>query len=179
MIRLAPAALALVALTATSGCTLLRGGSTSSAGTTATATLVDPQGTTIGTVSLAETATGVLLTGSVRGIGVGTHGIHLHETGACTPSFAAAGGHFNPTARQHGFRNPAGHHVGDMPNLHVTSTGTHTFDITAPGARLRGDAGLLEGDGTAIVIHANADDYLTDPSGNSGDRIACGVIVAR
>ena len=165
----------LALATTVAGCGMLGGGSAPAGTGSASVTLRNAAGATVGTATLSETTLGLLVTGSLSGIGAGTHGIHIHETGSCTPTFAAAGGHFNPRNRRHGFRNPDGHHAGDMPNLHV-GTGTYTFDLTVPDVRLGGSEGLLEGDGAALVVHAAADDYTSDPSGNSGDRVACGVI---
>ena len=160
-----------------SGCGMLGGGGSEPSGTgSASVTLRNAAGATVGTARLTESTVGLLVTGSLTGVGSGTHAVHVHETGQCTPTFAAAGGHFNPRDRRHGFRSPDGHHAGDLPNLHVPSTGSLTFDLTLPDVRLGGSEGLLEGDGAALVVHAAADDYLTDPAGNSGDRIACGVI---
>lgn len=153
-----------------------RGSSTPTGTGSATATLRNAAGATVGTVRLTESSVGVLVTGSLTGVGSGTHAIHVHEVGQCTPTFAAAGGHFNPRGRRHGFRSPDGYHAGDLPNLHVPSGGSLTFDLTLPAVRLRGSEGLLEGDGASIVVHAAADDYVSDPAGNSGDRVACGVI---
>jgi len=165
---------------ASAGCGMLGGGGSSSAGTgSASTTLRNAAGATVGTATLTETAAGLLVTGSLTGISAGTHAIHIHETGQCTPTFAAAGGHFNPRQRRHGLRSPDGHHAGDMPNLHVPSSGALTFDLVVPALRLGGSEGVLQGDGSALVVHAAADDYMTDPSGNSGDRIACGVIQGR
>jgi len=164
-------------------CTACAGGGTpsSSPGSgIAMATLKDAAGATVGSVSLSETNAGVLLSGSLSGIGSGTHGVHVHAVGRCEPpDFATAGGHFNPEQRQHGFRNPAGAHAGDLTNISLPAGGALTFDLLLPRATLRGKTALLDGDGSAIVVHASADDYITDPSGNSGSRIACGVIVAR
>jgi Cu-Zn family superoxide dismutase len=174
LLRTSAAALAFVAL---SGCGMLGGGSSSQVGTgTATATLRNAAGATVGSATFTETSIGLLVTGSLTGVGSGTHAIHVHQTGQCTPTFAAAGGHHNPRNKRHGFRSPDGHHAGDLPNLHVPQGGTLTFDLTLPDVRLRGSEGLLEDDGSALVVHAAADDYTTDPAGNSGDRIACGVI---
>jgi Cu-Zn family superoxide dismutase len=151
-----------------------------SGSTSAVATLRDAAGATIGTVTLTETNAGILLSGSLSGIGSGTHGIHVHTVGRCDPpGFTSAGGHFNPDGRQHGFRNPAGSHVGDLTNLSLPPGGSLTFDLLLPRASLHGDNSLLDGDGSALVVHAAADDYQTDPAGNSGARIACGVIVGR
>ena len=155
--------------------------SSSSGGpTAASATLRDASGATVGTASLTQTSSGVLVSGSLSGIGSGTHAVHVHTVGKCDgPGFESAGGHFNPTNRQHGFRNPAGSHAGDMPNVSLPQSGALTFDALLPNASLSGSNALLDADGAAVVVHASADDYVTDPSGNSGSRIACGVIVAR
>lgn len=105
----------------------------------------------------------------------GTYGIHVHAIGKCVaPDYQSAGGHWNPTAHQHGRDNPAGAHAGDLPNLVVGADGTGKLRLDVPG-KLRGEGGLLDADGAAIVIHAQPDDYRTDPSGNSGSRLACGV----
>lgn len=119
---------------------------------------------------LAVTATG--------GLPEGVHGIHIHTTGQCEgPGFATAGGHWNPTAHQHGTLNPQGPHMGDLPNLAVDRRGHGSMEATIAGGMLQGGANpLLDGDGAAIVIHAGSDDYRSDPAGNSGARIACGVI---
>lgn len=109
----------------------------------------------------------------------GKHGIHFHNVGKCdTPDFKTAGDHFNPTSKQHGFNNPKGYHSGDLPNINVNEDGKVDADITSAHVTLlRGKPNsLLKEGGTAIVIHEKEDDYMTDPSGNSGNRIACGVI---
>ncbi|HEX2205745.1 MAG TPA: superoxide dismutase family protein [Longimicrobium sp.] len=109
----------------------------------------------------------------------GTHGTHLHAVGRCEPpGFTTAGPHMNPTNRQHGLRNPQGPHLGDMPNLVVGANGQGTLETTVAGRLTPGQAPIFDADGTALVIHARADDQVTDPSGNSGDRIACAVIAA-
>jgi Cu-Zn family superoxide dismutase len=111
------------------------------------------------------------------GLPAGHYGVHLHAVGRCEgPAFASAGPHWNPTARQHGSLNPAGHHLGDLPNLDVDAQGAGRLEFTIIGASLSGADGILDVDGAALVIHAAADDYRTDPSGNSGARIACGVL---
>jgi Cu-Zn family superoxide dismutase len=100
----------------------------------------------------------------------------VHTTGLCdAPDFTTAGPHWNPTAMKHGTMNPQGPHEGDLPNLIVGTDGRGTLGITIPGATM---AGLFDTDGSALVVHAGADDLMTDPSGNSGGRIACGVLVA-
>jgi Cu-Zn family superoxide dismutase len=107
----------------------------------------------------------------------GEHGLHLHTTGKCgAPGFSDAGSHFNPAGHQHGSANPAGPHLGDMPNLVADASGAGMVTLELDGTAADLEAQLFDGDGTAIVVHANADDYRTDPSGNSGARIACGVL---
>ena len=165
------AATVLLALSVVS-CASLRSGSSGGA-TTAAATLRDATGATVGTASLSQTASGVLISASLTGVGGGTHGIHVHTTGRCDgPDFASAGGHFNPTNKQHGFRNAAGAHVGDLPNVSPPQSGALTFDVLLPNATLSGDNAVLDADGAAIVVHASADDYVTDPSGNSSSTFA-------
>jgi superoxide dismutase, Cu-Zn family len=146
-------------------------------GRTATATLRDLAGARVGTVTFTDSYTGVLISGTVTGLGLGAHGIHIHETGKCVPPFTTAGEHFNPEHRRHGFKNPEGSHLGDMPNVDTPAAGQLKFEFLLPGVTIKGTNALLDGDGAAIVIHSARDDYLTDPSGNSGSRIACGVIV--
>jgi len=117
---------------------------------------------------------------AATGLPPGPHGAHLHAVGRCDPpDFSSAGPHWNPTNRQHGTDNPAGPHMGDMPNLTAAQDGSGTIDFTVRGATMQGgQQALLDADGAALVIHADADDYRTDPSGNSGGRIACAVIGA-
>jgi Cu-Zn family superoxide dismutase len=136
----------------------------------------DAAGRDLGTLTLAPHEGGLMLTGRVQGLPPGTHGIHVHATGRCEPPFESAGGHWNPTSRQHGTQNPAGPHHGDMPNLVVADDGSAAVNVMTAGGTLGGEGALLDGDGASVVIHAGADDYRTDPSGNSGDRIACGVV---
>jgi superoxide dismutase, Cu-Zn family len=145
--------------------------------TTANAELIDLEGRTIGRVTLEQVVGGVFVTGSVEGQSEGAHGFHFHEVGRCEPPFETAGAHFNPRARQHGLRNPEGPHAGDLPNVHVGADGTGRIEMLAPLVELRAGANaLLDGDGTALILHASADDHRTDPSGDSGARIACGVL---
>lgn len=108
----------------------------------------------------------------------GTYGAHVHSTGRCdAPGFESAGAHWNPTNHQHGKDNPVGMHKGDLPNLVIGSNGRGLMEVTLPNASLAGSVNpLMDADGAALVIHASADDYRTDPSGNSGSRIACGVL---
>lgn len=108
----------------------------------------------------------------------GVHGIHLHAVGSCTPDFAAAGPHFNPMTKKHGTENPEGPHAGDMPNLTIGADGTGTYDQMNTMISLQQNTpnSVYDADESAIVVHAQADDYKTDPAGNSGARIACGVV---
>jgi Cu-Zn family superoxide dismutase len=140
--------------------------------TTRIVNLVAADGGGRGQITLQEASGGSTLTVQAIGLSPGNHGLHLHDKGLCEgPAFASAGGHWNPTGRKHGQDNPAGAHLGDLPNLQIDASGSGTASFTlAPGS--------ADADGTALVVHAKADDYRTDPSGNSGDRIACAVIAA-
>jgi Cu-Zn family superoxide dismutase len=144
------------------------------------ANIVNSQGTKIGTAEFVPLGQDVKVTVNVSQLTPGEHGIHIHTIGKCEgPAFTTAGGHFNPTAAHHGIHNTASPHphVGDMRNLLVDKNGKGTADFVLGGATLdEGANSLFHDGGTAIVIHAKADDLMTDPSGNSGDRIACGVI---
>jgi Cu-Zn family superoxide dismutase len=107
---------------------------------------------------------------------VGPHAVHIHTTGKCDgPGFESAGPHWNPESKQHGTENPQGPHKGDLPNMTVAVNGTGSIMYTVPNATL---AGLLDADGAAFMVHADADDNVSDPAGNAGGRIACGVIKA-
>lgn len=144
----------------------------------ATAQIEDAQGNIIGTAGFTEGAGGVVVSVQAQGLAPGEHGIHLHETGACDPpAFESAGGHINPTGAQHGLENPEGPHAGDLPGISVADDGAAAYEATTDRVSLyRGDSALLDADGSAIVIHAGADDQATDPTGDSGDRVACGVV---
>ena len=145
----------------------------------ATAVLRDTSGRTVGTALFSGTATGVRITLTANGLPAGPHGIHIHAVGQCeAPEFTSAGGHFNPTGHQHGLRNPQGPHAGDLPNLTAAANGTASYSATNAMVTLGAGANsLFDADGSALVIHASADDEVTDPTGNSGGRIACGTIV--
>ncbi|MBI2114289.1 MAG: superoxide dismutase family protein [candidate division NC10 bacterium] len=144
----------------------------------ATADLKNAKGDVVGTAALWEDEGGVRVFAEVRGLPPGRHGIHLHAVGKCDPpEFATAGAHFNPEGKKHGLANPQGPHAGDLPNLDVAADGTGQVHYLARRVTLApGPASLLDADGTAVVVHAGADDHVTDPTGNSGGRIACGVI---
>lgn len=154
-------------------------------GQRAQGTLVAGDGRTIGAVQLEQTASGVAVRvtyGAIDVVAPGTHGIHFHAVGRCDgPDFMSAGPHYNPTNRQHGFDNPDGYHAGDLPSL-VTDASTaqqsgYLYTATTTDVTLApGPTSLFDADGTALVIHANADDNVSDPAGNSGGRVACAVL---
>jgi Cu-Zn family superoxide dismutase len=126
--------------------------------------------------SATATALGDTVSISLTALGLppGEHGVHVHMTGACeAPAFESAGAHWNPTDQTHGLEDPPGQHAGDMPNLTVDEDGTGTLDYQLVGSTFDG---LLDADGSALVVHAMPDDQMTDPSGNSGDRVACGIL---
>ncbi|MDQ3704781.1 MAG: superoxide dismutase family protein [Chloroflexota bacterium] len=151
-------------------------------GPTASADIVGTQGQTVGTAHFTQdSAGGVRVHVVVQGLtGLeGQHGIHVHAVGTCEPDkqFSTAGPHFNPTGAQHGLRNPQGPHVGDLPNLSVDATGAGMLEYTSNLISLSpGPNNIFDEDGAAIVIHAGMDDEVSDPAGNSGARVACGVI---
>ncbi len=134
-------------------------------------------GAPAGTVVLMTRGDDVIINVAVIGLPQGLHGLHLHLVGSCdAPDFKSAGGHLNPHGMQHGTANPAGSHLGDLPNLAIDSFGAGTVTAKLRDRRAAAEAALFDADGTAIVVHAQPDDDKTDPSGNSGARIACGVL---
>lgn len=144
--------------------------------------LVDAQGRNVGSAVFSRAENGVRVNVNVVGLPAGVHGIHIHEVGECSPpDFTTAGGHLNPAARQHGLENPAGPHAGDLPNLTVAADGRGDAEFVTDRVSLTPGAqnSLFRPGGTSLVVHAAADDQRTSPSGNSGARIACGVISPR
>jgi Cu-Zn family superoxide dismutase len=134
----------------------------------------DSAGHDLGTLTLSDVSGGIMIMGNLHGVAPGEHGIHLHMTGSCTPTFAAAGGHWNPSSQEHGKDNPKGPHMGDLLNITAGKDSTVSVMVTSPGGTLKGADALLDADGAAVVIHAKPDDYKSQPAGNAGDRVACG-----
>jgi Cu-Zn family superoxide dismutase len=173
-----------VATAAMAGVALAQGAATSPqpTGTPAVVTVEmrDGAGKRLGEVRITQTPHGLLLAGSLTGVPPGEHAIHVHETGKCEPPFKTAGGHFNPTKKEHGALIPGGPHAGDLPNVFAAADGTLKFELIAPDLTLgTGPTSVFDADGSALVLHAKADDYRTQPAGDSGDRIACGVLARK
>lgn len=146
---------------------------------TATAELRNARGQVVGTAMLSQVASGVRIVVTVSGMPPGDKAVHIHDRGRCDPpAFTSAGEHFNPTRKAHGLQNPAGPHAGDLPNIRVEADGTGHLEAHNEHVRLGAGVNSLLGDGgRALVIHTAPDDHRTDPTGNSGPRLACGVIV--
>ena len=143
----------------------------------ATAVLKDAKGNEVGKTELTATPNGVLISLDLTAVPAGEHAFHMHAAGKCEPpDFKSAGPHFNPDQTKHGLMNAEGPHAGDMPNLHVPGDGKLQVEVLNPTVTLNKKAALLDQDGSALVIHAGVDDYVSDPAGNAGDRIACGVV---
>jgi superoxide dismutase, Cu-Zn family len=158
------------------GCAAL--GPPAASGARATADLRDAHGARVGVARLVEVRGGVRIVLELRGMSPGPKAVHLHVVGRCDPpDFASAGGHFNPLGHAHGLLHPAGPHAGDLPNVTVAEDGAGRLETLNPRVTLApGPTSLLDADGTALVVHAGPDDFLTDPEGGSGPRIACGVV---
>jgi Cu-Zn family superoxide dismutase len=145
---------------------------------TAGATLIDAEGRNVGEARLKQAPHGILLQLDLKNATPGVHGLHIHDVGRCDkPSFESAGGHFNPSGKPHGFLNAHGPHAGDLPNVEVPTTRQLSVEFFVPDVTVDpGPKSLLDADGSAIVVHSGKDDYMTDPAGHSGDRLACAAI---
>ena len=144
-----------------------------------TTDIINLEGQVIGTVQLTETEDGLLVDAKASGLPPGSRALHFHEKGVCNPDdgFESAGDHYNPHDREHGFKADDGPHAGDLPNQMVGVDGVLRVHLLAPKLSLEGgDAPLLDHDGSALIVHADADDYRSQPSGDAGDRIACAQI---
>ena len=144
----------------------------------AKALLKSGEGKDVGSAELTQTPAGVVIRLAVKGLPAGEHAFHVHGVGKCEPPFTSAGGHFNPSGKKHGMMVAEGYHAGDMPNLHIPTSGEIVVEVLNAAITLeKGKANSLFGpDGTALIIHAGKDDYKTDPTGEAGGRIACGII---
>jgi Cu-Zn family superoxide dismutase len=145
---------------------------------TAKSTLKNADGKEVGTAELVQLPAGVLIKLSLSGLPAGEHAFHVHGAGKCEPPFTTAGGHFNPDNKKHGLMAGEGHHAGDMPNLHIPADGVLAVEVVNDSVTLdKGKPNSLYGpNGTALIIHAGKDDYKTDPTGDAGGRIACGLV---
>ena len=148
-------------------------------GESASAELRDQSGAVVGAATLTQQGDDVVVKGTVKGLSAGVHAFHIHQVGKCEAPFTSAGPHYNPHNKEHGHENPNGAHVGDLENVDVKVDGEETaFNQTVKSVRLSASEGpaILDADGAALVFHAKADDYKSDPAGNAGDRLVCGVI---
>ncbi len=162
-----------IALLATSGCATAYEETGSEVGS---AMLMDRSGNNVGSAMLYSEGDEVMVSVSLEGLSAGTHAVHLHTTGNCSASdFTSAGGHLNPMGKEHGSLNPQGAHLGDLPNVEVSAAGVGTVSETLRGSRTTVLSQIFDSDGTALVVHEGADDYRTDPAGDAGSRVACGV----
>lgn len=176
--RLRRPSIAVIVVIAVSAIACARARSGSDSAGMATAAIRNASGAELGVLRLESAAGGVRFTGQLTGLAPGAHGLHVHTVGSCdAPAFTSAGAHFNPRNTKHGLVNPEGPHAGDMPAIAADANGRamvqHTTTLISLG---NGPNGLFDADGSAIVVHASSDDQVTDPSGNSGARIACGVV---
>ncbi len=167
-----------VLLFALSGCQTEES-SPSDVGAEVSAEMRSPEGTSMGMVTLTQGPNGVLVSADVAGLAPGVHGFHIHEVGSCSPDFSAAGDHFAVEGQEHGYMNDGGDHAGDMPNIYAHADGTARADVFNDAITLDSgkDNSIMDGDGTAIIIHEKGDSYGADAG--AGGRVACGVIVRR
>jgi Cu-Zn family superoxide dismutase len=145
---------------------------------TAKTTLKNAEGKNVGSAELSQLPAGVLIKLSLNGVPAGEHAFHVHAAGKCEPPFTSAGGHFNPDSKKHGLMANEGHHAGDMPNLHIPQDGALAIEVVNASVTLEKSKpnSLFGPNGTALIVHAGKDDYKTDPTGDAGGRIACGVV---
>ena len=147
-------------------------------GATAKASFAAQDGKALGTAQITQMEKGVLIDLDLKNIPPGPHGFHIHQTGKCegAAKFTTAGGHFSASGQEHGYHSGKGPHAGDLPNLIVPESGSLKQQVFAHGVTLgAGESSLFDADGSSLVIHAKADDYRSQPAGDSGDRIACAV----
>ncbi|MBI2890444.1 MAG: superoxide dismutase family protein [Nitrospirae bacterium] len=159
-------------------CAVMAGACVKQPARTARAILQDTTGRPVGEATFRDTSEGVEVKLRLEGLPAGPHALHIHGEGACQPpGFESSGAHFNPDHKQHGLKNPAGAHLGDLPNVSIVPEGPTETRLVIPQATLEpGDRSLLKAGGTALILHAGADDEMSDPAGRAGPRIACGVI---
>ncbi|WP_336972795.1 superoxide dismutase family protein [Sphingobium aromaticiconvertens] len=176
--KIAPLLLSLPCALSLGACATAGAEGVGKAAPMARASLMAGDGAARGEASVTEGSDGLHVLVKATGLTPGIHAVHVHMTGTCTgPDFTSAGGHWNPTARKHGMNNPAGMHMGDMPNMTVGADGTGQMEyVVAGGLLTTGATPLLDADGAAIVVHAAPDDNVSDPAGNAGGRVACGVL---
>ena len=169
---------AVISSTASASASLLVLATVSASAQNAKAALKNAEGKDVGSAALTQTPAGVLIKLSLKGVPAGERAFHIHGVGKCEPPFTSAGGHFNPGKKKHGVMAAEGAHAGDMPNLHVPASGELVIEVLNAAVTLdKGKANSLFGpEGTSLIIHAGKDDYKTDPTGDAGGRIACGVI---
>lgn len=166
-------AAAPVALLALAGCQTAYESAATQIGA---ATILDRQGSQVGTARMYSLGGEVTLNASFTGLPEGMRAVHLHTAGDCSANdFTSAGGHLNPGGNQHGTRNPQGAHLGDLPNVTISADGSGTMSTILRGTLTGIESDIFDADGTAIVVHEGGDDYRTDPTGAAGSRIACGV----
>ena len=166
----------LLAVLSVTGCSTVQTAESVATSEVAGANLIRADGSAAGVATLSQRSDGLWLRIAADAPGSGTYGMHVHSVGRCDgPEFTTAGPHWNPAMKQHGRENPLGAHIGDMPNMTSNAQGKLVIETKIEGAMLSGTGGVLDTDGASVVIHEKADDYKTDPSGNSGKRLICGV----
>lgn len=169
----------LAALPLIASCSTVQNAETIAVSEVASANLMRGDGSAAGVATLSQRSDGLWLSVSANAPGAGTYGMHVHAVGRCDgPDFTTAGPHWNPATKQHGRDNPMGAHAGDMPNVTANVDGKLVIETKLDGVMFSGAGGVIDADGASVIIHEKADDYKTDPSGNSGKRLICGVFGA-